>query len=63
MPADESNTPPDRLIALLSDPEAAVKLLPQEEQDAYRRCQESIVEARRSAQKIEGRIVIGGSRA
>jgi hypothetical protein len=44
---------------LSADPEEAGKHLSEEERDHYRRCQESIVEARLSAQRIEGNIVIG----
>lgn len=41
----------EELAALLTDPEVlAGKYLPQEEQDEYRRCTESIIEARRYAE-------------
>lgn len=41
----------EELVAILSDPDVlAGKYLPQEEQDEYRRCQQSVVDARRYAE-------------
>jgi hypothetical protein len=41
----------ERLAALLTDPDVlAGKHLPQEEQEEYRRCQQSIIDARRHAE-------------
>jgi hypothetical protein len=39
------------LVALLLHPEKAEALLPQAERDHYRRCQESVVESRRAAER------------
>lgn len=41
--------------------EEALKALPEDEQRAYLEAQRSVVEARRSAERVEGQIMIGGS--
>lgn len=46
------------IAELLLAPERAIKQLPQAEQNAYRAAQESVVEARRSANRVEGRLWI-----
>ena len=49
----------ERLREILSDPEVlAGKYLPQEEQDEYRCCQESIVEARAYAEAHAHELVV-----
>lgn len=47
----ESDVVDPRLVALLCNVEEAVKLLPLEEQEAYARAQQSIVDARDYAQR------------
>jgi len=42
------------LMRLLTDPEAIDAALPVAEREEYRRCQESVVEARRLAPILEG---------
>jgi hypothetical protein len=44
----------DALSAVLLDVEAACESLPQEEQDRHREAQQSVVDARRSAETHEG---------
>lgn len=39
--------------------EGAVALLPEEEQAEYRRCQQSVIDARRSANALDGNRMIG----
>ena len=48
-----------QIAKVLLDVEAAVASLPEEEQRAYREAQQSIVDARRSAERIEGQLWIG----
>jgi cobalamin biosynthesis Mg chelatase CobN len=48
-----------RVFAALTDPDAALAALPEEDQRRYRECQDSVIEARRSAQQNEGGTVIG----
>lgn len=49
----------ERLAALLADPDAAIALLPESEQQRYREAQESVIEARRYAQRHAHEIWIG----
>jgi hypothetical protein len=39
------------LIEILSDPEAAVEALPESERRMYEECQQSVVDARRAAER------------
>lgn len=45
-------------FVVLGNVEEAIKALPEDEQRAYRECQQSVIDARRSAERIEGQIVI-----
>lgn len=47
-----------RVIELLSDSQKLEDALPPEEREMYERCQQSIVDARRYANQIEGQIWI-----
>lgn len=42
------------LVAVLSQVDEAIKLLPEEEQQAYRDAQQSVIDARRHAEANEG---------
>lgn len=46
-------------IASMGDIDEAIKSLPQEAQDEYRRNQQSVIDARRSANRVEGQMWIG----
>ena len=51
MPEHFSAVPFADLVAMLTDPDVlAGKYLPQAEQDEYRRCQQSVIAARRYAE-------------
>jgi hypothetical protein len=55
----EVETPPlEELRKVVGDPEEAVDALPEQERAAYREAQESVVEARRSAETHEGLLQI-----
>jgi hypothetical protein len=41
-----------RLVKLVTNFEEAIKSLPQQEQDEYRRCQQSVIDARRYGERI-----------
>jgi hypothetical protein len=48
-----------KLVAILTDLDAACDALPQEEKEEYERCQQSIVDARRAAEREGWHIWIG----
>jgi hypothetical protein len=48
-----------RLIALVTDLDAACDALPQEEKEEYERCQQSVIDARRAAEREGREIWIG----
>lgn len=53
-----SGPPEPDLLAVLLDRGAAIAALPADERAEYERCQASIVEARRNANRVEGQLWI-----
>lgn len=47
------------LVKIAADPEAAIKLLPEEDQRKYREAQESVTRARRAGERIARDLWIG----
>lgn len=43
-----------KLVELVLDPEKAEAALPQAERDHYRRCQQSVIDSRRTAEREAG---------
>lgn len=56
--ADLVVPPLEKLRRVAADPDKAMNALPEEERMAYREAQESVVEARRSAETNEGLLQI-----